>query len=147
DEASGEYYVYWSARDRRDHETDDWALRVYVTKTRDFVTFTEPEIWASLNTHDDGEGGPNIIDSTIAKEGDTYYRFSTSDWHTVVDTAPSLDGPWTTVIARGEAASHGLNARIEGLTVYQLHDGTSAGMGDDGGYIARTPAPLDGVQF
>src|SRR5699024_7760742 len=147
DEASGEYYVYWSARDRRDHETDDWALRVYVTKTRDFVTFTEPEIWASLNTHDDGEGGPNIIDSTIAKEGDTYYRFSTSDWHTVVDTAPSLDGPWTTVIGRGEAAAHGMRASMEGLTVYQLPDGRWAVMGDQSGYYGHTADTLADLQF
>src|SRR5690606_39452089 len=61
-----------------DHGTEDWALRVYLTRTRDFVTFTEPEIWLSLNEHGDGQGGPNIIDTTIAKEGDTYYRFSTS---------------------------------------------------------------------
>ena len=147
DEASGEYYVYWSARDRRHHETEDWALRVYVTRTRDFVTFTEPEIWASLNTPGDGQGGPNIIDSTIAKEGDTYYRFSTSDWHTVVDTAESLDGPWTTVVARGEAAEHGMRASMEGLTVYQLPDGRWAVMGDQSGYYGHIAETLESLQF
>src|SRR5690606_1217365 len=101
-EATGEYYVYWSARDRTDNGTDDWALRVYLTKTRDFTTFTEPEIWLSLNDKGDGAAGPNIIDSTIAEEDGIYYRFSTSDWHTVVDTASSLDGPWERVIDRGE---------------------------------------------
>lgn len=146
-EATGEYYVYWSARDRRDNETEDWALRVYLTKTRDFVTFTEPEVWASLNSPGDGEGGPNIIDSSIAKEGDVYYRFSTSDWHTVVDTAPSLDGPWTTVIGRGEAAEHGLRARMEGHTVYQLPDGRWAVMGDDGGYYGHVADTLASLQF
>jgi beta-xylosidase len=146
-EATGEYYVYWSARDRRDNTTPDWALRVYLTKTRDFVTFTEPEIWASLNQHGDGATGPNIIDSTIAKEGDTYYRFSTSDWHTVVDTAPSLDGPWTTVIGRGEAAAHGLRASMEGLTVYQLPDGRWAVMGDQSGYYGHVADTLASLQF
>ncbi|QDB80328.1 beta-xylosidase [Georgenia wutianyii] len=147
DEASGEYYVYWSARDRRENETEDWALRVYVTRTRDFVSFTEPEVWASLNEQGDGEGGPNIIDSTIAKEGDTYYRFSTSDWHTVIDTAPSLDGPWTTVVARGEAAAHGLRASMEGLTVYQLPDGRWAVMGDQSGYYGHVTDSLASLQF
>lgn len=27
-EATGEYYVYWSARDRTEDGTEDWALRV-----------------------------------------------------------------------------------------------------------------------
>ncbi|WP_127819290.1 family 43 glycosylhydrolase [Microbacterium sp. CPCC 204701] len=146
-EATGEYYVYWAARDRTDNGTDDWALRMYLTKTRDFVTFTEPEIWTSLNEKGDGQTGPNIIDSTIAKEGDTYYRFSTSDWHTVVDTAPSLDGPWTREIDRGEASAHGLRASMEGLTVYELPDGRWAAMGDQSGYYAHTADTLAGLQF
>jgi large repetitive protein len=146
-EATGEYYVYWAARDRRDNNTPDWALRMYLTKTRDFVTFTEPEIWTSLNAKGDGLGGPNIIDSTIAEEDGTYYRFSTSDWHTVVDTAPSLDGPWTGVIGRGEASAHGLRASMEGLTVYELPDGRWAVMGDQGGYYGHTADTLAGLQF
>ncbi|WP_137843056.1 family 43 glycosylhydrolase [Microbacterium sp. 2FI] len=149
-EETGEYYVYWSARDQRENETPDWALRVYLTKTRDFVTFTEPEVWASLNAQGDGQTGPNIIDSSIAKEGDTYYRFSTSDWNTIIDTAPSLDGPWTTVVGRDQAASFGLRARMEGHTVYRLPDGRWAVMGDDGGYyghIADTLAELDFTQL
>lgn len=146
-EATGEYYVYWSARDRREDGTEDWALRVYLTKTRDFVTFTEPEVWASLNEQGDGQGGTNIIDSSIAKEGDTYYRFSTNDWNTVVDTAPSLDGPWTTQIAPGEAASHGLRQRMEGLTVYQLPDERWAVMGDDSGYYGHVADNLADLEF
>ncbi|HEX5856597.1 MAG TPA: family 43 glycosylhydrolase [Microbacterium sp.] len=146
-EATGEYYVYWAARDRTDNGTNDWALRMYLTKTRDFVTFTEPEIWTSLNEKGDGATGPNIIDSTIAKEGDTYYRFSTSDWRTVVDTATSLDGPWERRIDVGDAAAHGLRTRMEGLTVYQLPDGRWAAMGDDSGYYAHTAATLESLAF
>ena len=144
---TGEYYVYWSARDRRENNTPDWALRVYLTKTRDFVTFTEPEVWASLNEQGDGQTGPNIIDSSIAKEGDTYYRFSTSDWWTVIDTAPSLDGPWTTVVARDEAGDFGLRTRMEGHTVYQLPDGRWAVMGDDGGYYGHIADTLESLEF
>lgn len=146
-EATGEYYVYWAARDRTDDGTDDWALRMYLTKTRDFVTFTEPEIWTSLNEKGDGLTGPNIIDSTIAKEGDTYYRFSTSDWQTVVDTATSLDGPWTRVIDRGEASARGLRASMEGLTVYQLPDGRWAAMGDQNGYYGHIADTLESLEF
>ena len=146
-EETGEYYVYWAARDRTDNGTNDWALRMYLTKTRDFVTFTEPEIWTTLNEKGDGATGPNIIDSTIAKEGDTYYRFSTSDWHTVVDTATSLDGPWERQIDRGEAAAHGLRASMEGLTVYQGPDGRWIAMGDQSGYYAHTADTLESLSF
>lgn len=146
-EATGEYYVYWSARDRTDNGTDDWALRVYLTKTRDFATFTEPEIWLSLNDKGDGAGGPNIIDTTIAVEDGVYYRFSTSDWHTVIDTAPSLDGPWTRVVDRGEASSTGLRASMEGLTVYPLPDGRWSVMGDQSGYYAHTADTLESLTF
>ncbi|MFK4761663.1 family 43 glycosylhydrolase [Microbacterium sp. ZW T5_45] len=146
-EETGEYYVYWSARDRSENGTDDWALRVYLTKTRDFVTFTEPEVWLSMNEQGDGAGGVNIIDSTIAEEDGVYYRFSTSDWHTVVDTATSLDGPWTRVIDRGEAAAHGLRASMEGLTVYPLPDGRWAVMGDQSGYYAHVTDSLASLQF
>ncbi|HMT85924.1 MAG TPA: DUF1080 domain-containing protein, partial [Arachnia sp.] len=146
-EETGEYYVYWSARDKRENGTNDWALRVYLTKTTDFQTFTEPEVWVSLNEQGDGLGGPNIIDSTIAKEGDDYYRFSTSDWNTVVDKAPSLDGPWTRVIDRGEAAAHGLRASMEGLTVYQLPDERWAVMGDQSGYYGHTADTLESLSF
>lgn len=146
-EATGEYYVYWSARDKTDNGTNDWALRVYLTKTRDFTTFTKPEVWLSLNEKGDGATGPNIIDTTIAKEGSTYYRFSTSDWNTVVDTATNLDGPWTTVIARGEAAAHGMRTSMEGLTAYQLPDGKWSVMGDQSGYYAQTANTLASLQF
>lgn len=143
-EKTDEYYVYWAGRDRNEVDTEASALRVYLTKTEDFKTFTEAEEWISLN---DGDGGPNIIDTTIAEEDGVYYRFSTSDWHTVVDTATDLDGPWDRVIDRGEAGDHGLNERIEGLTVYELPDGRWAVMGDDGGYIAHVADNLKDLEF
>lgn len=146
-DATGEYYVYWAARDQTDNNTPDWALRMYLTKTRDFVTFTKPEIWTTLNPKGDGQGGRNIIDSTIAKEGDTYYRFSTSDWDTVVDTAPSLDGPWTQKIAPGQAAAAGLRTRMEGLTVYQLPDGRWSVMGDEFNYYGHIADTLSSLKF
>lgn len=145
-EETGEYYVYWSARDQRHYETDDWALRVYVTKTRDFATFTEPEIWASLNEVG-GPAGPNIIDSSIAYEDGIYYRFSTSDWHTVIDTSTSLDGPWETVVARGEATDHGLRERMEGLTVFQLPDERWAAFGDHNSYYGHIADTLADLEF
>ncbi|AND17895.1 family 43 glycosylhydrolase [Rathayibacter tritici] len=147
DETTGQYYVYWSGRDKTQVGTDDWALRVYVSTTRDFVTFSTPTVWLDENSPTNNADGPNIIDTTIAKEGGTYYRFSTSDWRTVVDTATSLAGPWTRVIARGEEKAHGLSDHIEGLTVYQLPDGRWVVMGDSGGYSAYVTDSLASLQF
>ena len=39
-----------------------------ISKTSDFVTFSEPEIWQ--------DAGTARIDSTVLREGDVYYRFT-----------------------------------------------------------------------
>ena len=151
DETTGDYLVYWSARDKSLANTDDNALRVYVCRTRDFSTFSEPKVWLS----EDQENGAevNIIDTTIVKGDDgRYYRFSTSDWNTIVDVSDTLDaddvfdvsvnpdkstpdGSWTRLVKRDGQAAAGFS-RGEGLTVYQLPGGTWCAMADNGGYTA-----------
>ena len=42
DEATDDYLVYWSSRDKSKNGTDQNALRVYVCRTKDFHTFSEP---------------------------------------------------------------------------------------------------------
>lgn len=76
DEEKNAYMVFWSALGWRswnqsgsyDDPGKDWAHHVYRCYTTDFVTFTEPEIYMESEQH--------IIDTTILKEGDTYYRFT-----------------------------------------------------------------------
>ena len=149
DEAAGDYLVYWSSRDKSLNGTDQNALRVYVSRTRDFHTFSEPKVWLS----EDVDGSEvNIIDTTIVRDGDQYYRFSTSDWNTVIDVSDTLDdqdvldvrvdpekstpnGSWTRLVSRGGSSAAGFDGR-EGFTVYQLPDGTWCAMGDNGGYRA-----------
>ncbi|MDY0912807.1 family 43 glycosylhydrolase [Rathayibacter festucae] len=147
DAATGQYYVYWSGRDKTQVNTDDWALRVYVSTTRDFQSFSTPKVWLDENSSTNNADGPNIIDTTIAVENGVYYRFSTSDWRTVVDKATSLAGPWTRVIARGEETSRGLADHLEGLTVYQLPDGRWVVMGDSFGYSAYVTDTLADMRF
>ncbi|MWV58955.1 family 43 glycosylhydrolase [Rathayibacter sp. VKM Ac-2754] len=147
DEATGQYYVYWSGRDKTQVGTDGWALRVYVSTTRDFTTFSTPTVWLDENSPTNNADGPNIIDTTIAEENGVYYRFSTSDWRTVVDKASSLAGPWTRVIARGEETARGLSDHLEGLTVYQLPDGRWVAMGDSFGYSAYVTDTLADMRF
>ena len=150
DNTTGDYLVYWSARDKSLSGTNDNALRVYVCRTRDFVTFSEPKVWLS---EDPESSEINIIDSTIVQGDDgRYYRFSTSDWNTIVDVSDTLDaddvfdvrvdadkstpdGSWTRLVKRDGQAAAGFS-RGEGLTVYQLPDGTWCAMADNGGYTA-----------
>lgn len=161
DNTTGDYLVYWSARDKSLSGTDDNALRVYVCRTRDFVTFSEPKVWLS---EDPESSEINIIDSTIVQGDDgRYYRFSTSDWNTVLDVSDTLDaddvfdvredadkstpdGSWTRLIKRGEHGSAGFSS-VEGLTAYQLPDGRWCVMGDNQGYQAFVTDDLSSAEF
>lgn len=63
DETTGEYLVYWSSK----VESDGYARQYsWVSKTRDFYTFTEPELFNDLSISN--------IDTSMYKEGDTYYK-------------------------------------------------------------------------
>ena len=162
DETTGDYLVYWSARDKSLNGTDDNALRVYVCRTRDFNTFSEPKVWLSEDQENGAE--TNIIDTTIVKGNDgRYYRFSTSDWNTIVDVSNTLaaddvfdvsvnsdksepDGRWTRLVKRDGQAAAGFSSG-EGLTVYQLPDGTWCAMADNSGYTAYLTDDLSSGTF
>lgn len=64
DESIGAYVVFWTSK----LDSNSYYTPMYAT-TRDFVTFTEAQVWQ-----------PNEwrIDSTVKKVGDWYYRFTKS---------------------------------------------------------------------
>lgn len=152
DEATGDYLVYWASRDlSTGNSTQTTALKVYKAHTSDFGSFSTPTVWIDQSA----AGLHNIIDTTVVKgEDGNYYRFSTSDWWTVVDTASSLDGKWTRLVERDSEVKNGvstitgdrvmtttasgLSTHIEGLTAYQLQDGSWMVMADHGGYQGFT---------
>ena len=159
DPETGDYLVYYSSKPKGGS-----LLGVYAVRTKDFKTFTQPETtsgdpepWVYQGETTDGTNtGENIIDSTIVKGDDgDYYRFSTSDWSTVVDTAKTLDGKWTRIVERDSDVKTDDTSRItgdkvamntskaglggiEGLTVFQKPDGSWIIMGDNQGYKAWT---------
>lgn len=63
DKVTGEYLVYWSSRVSADNFAKN---RIYLAKTRDFKIFTTPLVYVDLDM--------TVIDASIFKEGDTYYR-------------------------------------------------------------------------
>ncbi|HCH22379.1 MAG TPA: hypothetical protein DEW10_06650 [Bifidobacterium sp.] len=168
DPETKDYLVYYSAKPKN----SDQLLGVYRVHTKDFKTFTQPEgtdgdpqPWVYQGTAADGtDTKENIIDSTIVKGDDgDYYRFSTSDWSTVVDTAKTLDGKWTRIVERDSDMNADGTSRItgdtvamntstaglggiEGLTVFQKPDGTWVIMGDNQGYKARSIAKLSDLK-
>ena len=65
----GEYMLHWSSS----HKSDDYLhKKIFYRKTKDFITFTEPEI---LYQRDDC----SIIDSAMYEENDRYYLFVKRD--------------------------------------------------------------------
>lgn len=161
DESAGNYVVYWSSRDKSLNGTEKNALRVYVCRTDDFNTFTTPKVWLS---EDEASGKEvNIIDTTIVKEGEYYYRFSTSDWNTIIDRSKTLDTDdvldvtvdrehsrpnksWERIVTREGSGAAGFDRR-EGLTVYRLLDGRWCAMGDSSGYKAFVTDSLASGRF
>ncbi|MEV7039686.1 family 43 glycosylhydrolase [Amycolatopsis sp. NPDC051061] len=71
DAKRGTYVVYWAsklyAENDPNHAGDSYNRMMYAT-TRDFVTFSAPQVW--------NDPGYSVIDSTVIKDQDTYYRFT-----------------------------------------------------------------------
>ena len=67
DELTGEYVVYWASRT----PAVDNKQRVYYAKTRDFYTFTDPQVFIDLDE--------SSIDTTILYENGKYYRYTKNE--------------------------------------------------------------------
>ncbi|MBT2439170.1 glycoside hydrolase family 43 protein [Streptomyces sp. ISL-36] len=127
DDALGSYVVFWASKlyDEADpgHTGDTYNRMMYAT-TRDFRTFTEPKVWK--------DPGYSVIDSTVIKHEDTYYRFTKDERNNTSSTPCSkfilaerstqlLDENWDFVadcIGKGNATTPGIS-RGEGPTVFK----------------------------
>lgn len=71
DKTIGQYVVFWAsslyAESDTSHTGSTYHRMLYVT-TKDFVTFSEPQIWQ--------DAGMSRIDSTVIEDKGTYYRFT-----------------------------------------------------------------------
>ncbi len=88
EEEKGDYLVFWASTTARDGFRKQ---RIWAARTKDFKTFGEPFIYIEKPNH--------VIDTTIIREGDVYYRFTKDESHKAItmETAPRLAGPWTDV--------------------------------------------------
>lgn len=64
DDATQQYVVFWASMINGVH-------KVFRSTTRDFVNFTEAQVWIS-------ESG-SVIDTTVMKSGDYYYRYTKNE--------------------------------------------------------------------
>ncbi|MGV9348472.1 family 43 glycosylhydrolase [Streptomyces spiralis] len=82
DDSLGEYVVFWASKlyadDDPDHTGDTYNRMMYAT-TKDFRTFSAPKVW--------DDPGYSVIDSTVVKYKDTYYRYTKDERN------PSSDSP------------------------------------------------------
>ena len=114
DAETDSYMVFWASKT----SDDDYAVhRVYKSYTKDFKTFSEPEIYI-----DDGEIGN--IDTTIISDKGVYYRFTKNETNSSVTMmkSTSLSDGWKDV------ATYKLNnvagntvTGYEGPTIYKLN--------------------------
>lgn len=103
------YMIFW-ASDTADDNFE--TLRMYRSYTKDFVSFTEPEIYI------DG-GTISNIDTTMIAHNGVYYRFTKNETYKAVDMmkSTSLDGEWTPV----KTYTLGKMVGYEGPTIYKIN--------------------------
>jgi hypothetical protein len=89
DEEEGDYLVFW-ASSRESLDGDGRGLHIYCSKTRDFLSFTPAEQFITRGER------RTIIDTTIIKAGDKYYRAS-GDGQITIESSSSLMGEWTII--------------------------------------------------
>lgn len=114
DDETGRYMVFWASKT----EDDNYKIqRIYRCFTRDFKSFTEPELYI------DG-GTVSNIDTTIIKEGDTYYRFTKNESNSsiIMEKSKSLSSGFTAVEGYKINGAAGDTVQgYEGPTAYKIN--------------------------
>jgi hypothetical protein len=88
DAEKGDYLVFWASTTKRDNFAKH---RIWAARTKDFQTFGAPFVYIEKPTP--------VIDTTIVREGRTYYRFTKDEKNKVItmEKSPRLAGPWSNV--------------------------------------------------
>ncbi len=107
DESTGEYVVYWSTGLKGGN-----GKKIWYAKTRDFYTFTEPQIYKDV------ENGITFIDTSMIEYQGTYYRFTKNENEIsiLMETSDSVLGDFKLVKTQ-IAKQFG----VEGPGIYQIN--------------------------
>lgn len=107
DETTGEYVVYWATGLNGGN-----GKKIYYAKTRDFWTFTEPQIYKDV------ENGITFIDTTMLEYQGIYYRFTKNENEIslLLETSDAVLGEYDLVRTR-----IGNEFGVEGPAIYQIN--------------------------
>lgn len=117
DEENEEYLIHWGSTVK---ETDCKHMSIYCCTTKDFETFSEPELYFTKSNE--------ILDSHITKVGDTYHLFYKNSSNPPMNmhaTSKNLYGPFE----HDESFEQYMHKNVpnpgsyEGPTTYTLPDG------------------------
>lgn len=123
DPLTGEYVVYWASRT----PSVDNKQRVYYAKTRDFYTFTEPQLYI--------EKDQSSIDTTMIENDGTYYRYTKNEGDSTnelgaltktifIEKSDSVLGDFTQIPSDSLNSSD--NQWVEGPTIFKLNSDDAA---------------------
>ncbi|MBF4461307.1 MULTISPECIES: immunoglobulin-like domain-containing protein [unclassified Rathayibacter] len=134
------YVVYWTSSmylDDARTQPDGNGPQIVTSITRDFRTFTTPQPWfkaADLPSLNKGNG---LIDSTVLKEGDQYYRFTKATQNSGCPSpdiigqrstdlrATTASGAWSLVdTCIGRTAG---TPEVEGPEIFRANPGDASG--------------------
>lgn len=118
DETTGEYIVFWASKDTAKVGADGYNHhRIYYSKTRDFYTFTKPEVYQSIELGDNN--ATDVIDTTIIENEGTYYRITKNEntKKVFMEKSDSVLGEWTLVDSNITEF-----AGVEGPTIFKFYD-------------------------
>ncbi|RIX59532.1 1,4-beta-xylanase [Paenibacillus nanensis] len=132
DDEAGDYLVYWASS----LETADGSgrgLYIYCSKTSDFRSFTEAELYITRGEHN------TIIDTTIIKAGGKYYRAS-GDGHITIEASDHLLKEWKTVSTLDSLGLRLTGKDVEGPEFFKFNGEEKWGLlvdqyASDGGYL------------
>ena len=114
DPAASDYLVFWASTTGADHFQKH---RIWASHTKDFHKFSPPAVYISRES--------GTIDTTIIRDGRTYYRFSKDESRKaiIMESSPELAGAWQEVVGFSLATIAG----IEGPECFPLQSKNAAG--------------------
>ena len=112
DEETKDYLVFWASTTKSDNFAKH---RIWAARTRDFKSFGKPFIYIEKPT--------TIIDTTIVRSGDRYFRFTKDEKFKAItlESSDKLAGTWTDVPGFSLAQLRG----YEGPECYQVEPATA----------------------
>ncbi|UOQ86883.1 glycoside hydrolase family 43 protein [Gracilibacillus salinarum] len=139
DEQEDDYLVFW-ASSRKATNGEGRGMHIYCSKTTDFRSFTEPQLYITR-----GENN-SIIDTTIISANGSYYRAS-GDGQITIEASDQLLGEWQ-VLSTLESLGMKLTGKdVEGPEFFKFNGENRWGLlvdqyATEGGYLPVTTTDI-----